>query len=65
MKHDVEIILNSDAHVDTLVGARDFSEPLVKESGFPLEKIVNDSLSHYFSYLKPEIKDYFSNNLYL
>lgn len=65
MKHDVEIILNSDAHADTLVGAHDFSEPLVKEAGFPLEKIVNDSLDHYFSYLKPEIRDYFTNRLYL
>lgn len=65
MKHDVEIILNSDAHADTLVGAHDFSEALVKEAGFPLEKVVNDSLSHYFSYLKPEIRDYFSNSLYL
>lgn len=65
MKHNVEIILNSDAHADTLVGAHNYSDPLVQESGFPLEKIVNDSLSHYFSYLKPEIKDYFPNNLYL
>lgn len=59
MKHDVEIILNSDAHVDTLVGAHNFSEALVKESGFPSEKIVNDSVSHYFSYLKPEVARYF------
>jgi putative hydrolase len=59
VKHDVEIILNSDAHADTIIGARQYSEPLVLEAGFPLEKIVNDSVSHYFSYLKPEIPAYF------
>ncbi len=60
VRHDVEIILNSDAHADTLVGARQYSEPLITESGFPLEKIVNDSTDHYFSYLKPEVRDYFA-----
>ncbi len=60
VRHDVEIILNSDAHADTLVGARQYSEPLITESGFPPEKIVNDSTDHYFSYLKPEVRDYFA-----
>ncbi|MBP3421137.1 MAG: phosphatase [Lachnospiraceae bacterium] len=60
-KHDVEIILNSDAHTDTAIGAHQYSEPLILESGFPLERIVNDSLEHYFAYLKPEAKDYFKN----
>ncbi len=58
-KHGVEIILNSDAHADTVIGARQYSEPLIKEAGFPSECIVNDSLDHYFAYLKPEVKDYF------
>lgn len=59
IKYDVEIILNSDAHVDTLVGAHNFSEPLIRECRFPEEKIVNGSISHYFSYLRPEIPGYF------
>lgn len=59
VRHDVEIILNSDAHAHTLVGARQYSEPLIAESGYPLEKIVNDSVSHYFDYLKSEVRDYF------
>lgn len=58
-KYGVEIILNSDAHADTLVGARQYSEPLVTKSGFPMEKVVNSSVSRYLSYLKPEIKEYF------
>lgn len=58
-KHGVEIILNSDAHCDALIGAHDNCLSVVKEAGFPEEKIVNDSLEHYFSYLRPEIKDYF------
>lgn len=58
-KHGVEIILNSDAHVDTAIGCTIYSEPLIAESGFPEEHIVNDSLEHYFSYLRPEIPNYF------
>lgn len=64
VKHDVEIILNSDAHADTLVGAHQYSEPLITEAGFPLEKIVNDSVSHYFTYLKPEVRNYFPDNAF-
>lgn len=64
VKHDVEIILNSDAHADTLVGAHQYSEPLIMKAGFPLEKIVNDSVIHYFSYLKPEIRNYFSDDVF-
>lgn len=59
VKYDVEIILNSDAHAHTLIGARQYSEPLITGTGFPFDKIVNDSVSHYFSYLKPGIGDYF------
>lgn len=62
VRHNVEIILNSDAHVDTLVGDCRYSAPLVEEVGFPLEKIVNDSVSHYFSYLKPEVRHYFKKD---
>lgn len=58
-RHGVEIILNSDAHVDTLVGDCRYSAPLIEAFGFPPKKIVNDSVSHYFSYLKPEVQHYF------
>lgn len=59
VRHDVEIILNSDAHTDSLVGDCRYSAPLIEEAGFPREKIVNDSVLHYFSYLKPEVQNYF------
>lgn len=59
VRHNVEIILNSDAHAHTLIGARQYSEPLIIRSGFPTEKIVNNSVHHYFSYLKPKVRNYF------
>lgn len=58
-KHGVEIILNSDAHADTTIASRQYSLPLVLDSGFPVTQIVNDSLLHYFSYLKPDVQAYF------
>ena len=59
-KHGVEIILNSDAHSDMLIGAHNYSEPLVLSSGFPIEHIVNDSVSHYMSYMKEKTSAYFN-----
>ncbi len=45
------VIMNSDAHVFSDVARRDFSEPLMKELGFPEELIVNRSVEVFKSYL--------------
>lgn len=50
-KYGTEVILNSDAHVDTSVGRHDMSYALVQEIAFPEELIVNDSVAKFKSYL--------------
>ena len=59
-KYGVEIILNSDAHTDTAIGNHQYSEALVQETGFPVEHIVNDSVAHYMSHLRPIAHSYFT-----
>ena len=51
-KYQVPIILNSDAHVDTNVGNCCYSEPLILETGFPEELIVNSSVEKFRQALK-------------
>lgn len=46
------VIMNSDAHVFSDVGRRDFSEPLLKEIQFPEELIVNRSVDVFKEYLQ-------------
>lgn len=50
-KYKTEIILNSDAHVDTLVGRHDYSYELIRETGFPEELIINNSVDRFKSWL--------------
>lgn len=42
MKHQVSIVLNSDAHVDLDVGNHCYSQKLLEAVGFPEELILND-----------------------
>lgn len=41
-KHGVPVILGSDAHISFSVGCYDYVLPLLKETGFPEELIMND-----------------------
>lgn len=52
MKYQTSVILNSDAHVDTLVGRHDASEALLKEIQFPEELVINTSVSKFQSFIK-------------
>lgn len=45
------VIMNSDAHVFSDVGRRDFSEELIRELDFPEELIVNRSVETFKEYL--------------
>ena len=42
MKHDVPIVVNSDAHIDVDVGNHIFAQKVLAEVGFPEELILND-----------------------
>lgn len=45
VKYDAEIILNSDAHVDTSIANRQYSMPLIEELQFPERLIVNTDVN--------------------
>ena len=51
-KHDVPVILNSDAHVDTSVGRHDASYALIQSISFPEELIVNTSVDKFKSFIQ-------------
>lgn len=51
-KMQVPVILNSDAHIDSDVGRRDFSTPIIEEIAFPEELIVNRSVEAFKAALK-------------
>ena len=51
-KYHVSVILNSDAHADSIVGRHDESQSLVEELHFPEELIVNTSVEKFKAYLK-------------
>lgn len=50
MKHDVPVIIGSDAHVDTFIGRHNFAEELMQSIDFPEELVINRSV--------PELKKY-------
>ena len=50
-EYEQPVIMNSDAHVFSDVGRRDFSEALIREIGFPEELIVNRSVAAFKEYL--------------
>lgn len=51
MKHQVPVVINSDAHADTLVGRHDFAQELIQELEFPEELIVNCSVAQLKKHL--------------
>lgn len=61
-KHKVDVIINSDAHVDYQVGDFKIALDLIEELNFPKEQIVNfdENEERLFNYLKID-KDNFYN----
>ncbi len=51
-RHEVPIILNSDAHVDTLVGCHIYSKPLIQRLKFPETLIINSSVERCLSIIE-------------
>lgn len=51
MKHEVPIIMNSDAHSAFDVGTHQFTDLLIEEMQFPQHLIVNRSVAEYKKYI--------------
>jgi putative hydrolase len=51
-KHQVPIVIGSDAHIDSDVGRHDLAMELIEEVHFPEELIVNRAVSELKKYLK-------------
>ncbi len=52
-EYRVPIILGSDAHISTMIAQYDNILPLLKETNFPEELIMNLSTERFLDYLKP------------
>lgn len=52
-KHQVPVILGSDAHFSTMIAQYDQLLPLLQETAFPDELIVNYDTKRFSEYLKP------------
>lgn len=52
MKHNVPIVIGSDAHTDSDVGRYDLAMQLIQEINFPEELIINKSVDELKKYLK-------------
>lgn len=50
-KYDVPVIMNSDAHFMTDIANTDHSMPVVEETGFPKELILNYSVEKFTAYI--------------
>lgn len=51
-KYKVNVILNSDAHADSIVGRHDASLALIDEIGFPKDLIVNTSVDKFKAFIQ-------------
>lgn len=50
-KHQVSVVINSDAHCEAAVGCHALAHQLLKEAGFPQELVVNDSIEKAAAFL--------------
>lgn len=50
-KYQVPIIVDSDAHVDALVGAHEFALEMLEETGFPEELVMNARGNAIYDYI--------------
>lgn len=53
-KYGTRVIMSSDAHTDTLVGAHKYAAAILKEANFPEELVVNSSVDVFRSILRKE-----------
>lgn len=51
VKYQVPVIVNSDAHVDVLVGAHEFAMKMLNDTGFPEELVINTDSETVFEYI--------------
>lgn len=56
-KHHVSVILNSDAHFETQVGAHNYGWQIIEETAFPQELIVNGSRHKLMSFLNNQLDE--------
>lgn len=49
-KHEVPVIISSDAHISFSVGNLKYALPLLEESGFPDELVLNNSPEAFFGF---------------
>ena len=52
-RYQVPIVVDSDAHVDVLVGSQEYALEMLAETGFPEELIMNtkgDAIYDYINY---------------
>lgn len=52
-EHQVPIILGSDAHFSSMIAQYDRLLPLLEETAFPDDLIINYDMEHFLDYLKP------------
>lgn len=50
-KYEVPVVMNTDAHVSSMVGDLKDAMQLVEEAGFPKELILNDSVEKFKHFL--------------
>lgn len=57
---DVPIILGSDAHISFDIANYDYALPLLKETHFPSELVVNDKPDMFVDYLNKDVERFFT-----
>ena len=53
-EYQAPVIVNSDAHTDTLVGCHDYVQRILDEMGFPEELIVNRNVDEFKKYVNKD-----------
>lgn len=53
-EYQAPVIVNSDAHTDTLVGCHDYVQKILDEMGFPEELIVNRNVDEFKKYVNKD-----------
>lgn len=56
-KYGTKVIVNSDAHFYTYIGAFDAAMDVISKSGFPMEKVINSSEERFIAYLTAHNKN--------
>ena len=51
-KYQVEVVMSSDAHVDSQIGKHPYVQALINEIGFPESLVINDDPKRFFQYMR-------------